>query len=144
MLMPMPLHPLPPVRFRGRVLLVEDNPINRLVALEMLSDLGLEVEGAADGKEALEVLSRSGFDLILMDCQMPVLDGYRATEIWRRREIDESRKRTPIAAVTANALPVDRQRCLDCGMDDYLAKPYKREDLIGLLKRWLPANLAEG
>lgn len=143
MLMTMPIHSLPPVRFSGRVLLVEDNPINRLVAIEMLADLGLEVEGAADGKEALEQLSLGTYDLVLMDCQMPVLDGYRATETWRRREIDESRRRTPIAAVTANALPADRQRCLDCGMDDYLAKPYKRDDLIGLLARWLPANLAQ-
>lgn len=144
MLMTLPTPSLPPVRFSGRVLLAEDNPINRLVATEMLSDLGLRVEGAADGKEALEQLGLAVYDLVLMDCQMPVLDGYRATELWRQREIDEGRKRTPIAAVTANALPADRQRCLDCGMDDYLAKPYKREDLIGLLARWLPVQLAEG
>jgi CheY-like chemotaxis protein len=132
---------LPPVRFSGRVLLVEDNPINRLVATEMLSDLGLCVEGAADGKEALDQLTAGQYDLVLMDCQMPVLDGYGATESWRKREVNEGRKRTPIAAVTANALPTDRKRCIDCGMDDYLAKPYRREEMIGLLTRWLPARL---
>lgn len=138
----LPVPSLPAIRFSGHVLLVEDNPINRLVATEMLSDLGLAVEGAADGKEALDQLATARFDLVLMDCQMPVLDGYGATEAWRKREQDEGRKRTPIAAVTANALPTDRKRCLDCGMDDYLAKPYKREDLMGLLTRWLPAHLA--
>ena len=132
---------MPSLRFTGRVLLVEDNPINRLVATEMLADLGLAVEGAADGKEALDHLTAARYDLVLMDCQMPVLDGYGATEAWRKLEADEGRKRTPIAAVTANALPTDRKRCIDCGMDDYLAKPYKREDLMGLLTRWLPVHL---
>ena len=139
----LPAPPLPSIRFSGRVLLVEDNPINRLVATEMLADMGLAVEGAADGQEAVERLSAEPFDLVLMDCQMPVLDGYSATVAWRQRERDEGRHRTPIAAVTANALPSDRKRCLDSGMDDYLAKPYKREDLMGLLTRWLPARLAD-
>jgi len=126
------------VRLNGRVLLVEDNPINRLVATEMLIGFGLSVETAADGKEAIEKLQTAKYDLVLMDCQMPVLDGYGATVAWRLCEANEGRVRTPIAAVTANALPADQKRCQDSGMDDYLAKPYKREDLLALLARWLP------
>ncbi len=121
----------------GRVLLVEDNPVNRMVAIEMLSGFGLEVETAADGQEALTKLEAMPYQLVLMDCQMPVLDGYGATVAWRKKEADEQRSRTPIAAITANALPSDRKRCLDCGMDDYLAKPYRREELLGMLMKWL-------
>ncbi len=123
----------------GRVLLVEDNPVNQMVAMDLLTALGLQVDTAAHGQEALAKLAAHVYDIVLMDCQMPVLDGYGATVAWRKQEADENRVRTPIAAITANALPSDRKRCLDCGMDDYLAKPYRREDLLGMLMKWLPA-----
>jgi len=124
-------------RLHGHVLLVEDNPINQMVAKEMLVDFGLTVDSAANGAEALTALSHNTYDLVLMDCQMPILDGFAATVAWREQETREARPRTPIAAITANALPTDRQRCLDCGMDDYLAKPYRREELLGMLMKWL-------
>lgn len=125
-------------KLSGHVLLVEDNPINQLVATEMLVDFGLQVDTAADGKQALAKLAGATYHLVLMDCQMPVLDGYGATLAWRQQELNEGRPRTPIAAITANALPSDRKRCLDCGMDDYLAKPYRRDELLGMLMKWLP------
>jgi CheY-like chemotaxis protein len=106
---------------------------------DLLTAFGLQVETAADGQQALAKLAAATYDIVLMDCQMPVLDGYGATVAWRKQEADENRPRTPIAAITANALPSDRKRCLDCGMDDYLAKPYRREDLLGMLMKWLPA-----
>lgn len=127
---------------KGRVLLVEDNPVNRMVATEMLTGFGLEVNTAEDGQDALVKLDAMSYDLVLMDCQMPVLDGYGATVAWRKKEADENRSRIPIAAITANALPSDRKRCLDCGMDDYLAKPYRRDELLGMLMKWLPSSTA--
>ncbi len=136
---PSSLPPSPPTALSGRVLLVEDNPINQMVATDLLTAFGLQVETAADGQQALAKLAAATYDIVLMDCQMPVLDGYGATVAWRKQEADENRPRTPIAAITANALPSDRKRCLDCGMDDYLAKPYRREDLLGMLMKWLPA-----
>ena len=134
----MPFAPNQPTQaLRGRVLLVEDNPVNQMVATEMLVGFGLTVETANDGKEALAKLALTTYDVVLMDCQMPVLDGYGATVAWRKQEAEENRPRTPIAAITANALPSDRKRCLDCGMDDYLAKPYRRDELLGMLMQWL-------
>ncbi len=114
-----------PGTLSGRVLLVEDNPVNQRLALMVLKRFGLEVERAEDGLAALGRLEE-GFDLVLMDCQMPVLDGYEATRRWRLRE---KGRRTPIVAMTANALEGDRERCLACGMDGFVAKPFRAEDL---------------
>lgn len=130
------------MRIEPRLLLVEDNPVNLLVAQKLLSALGFECETAANGDIALKRMQVEHFDLILMDCQMPVLDGYAATRRWREVEAQrDTSGRLPIVAMTANAMAGDRQRCLDAGMDDYLAKPVSREQLEGSLNRWLPDRM---
>ncbi len=122
---------------KTRILLVEDNPVNLMVAQRLLQVLGFECESAGNGQVALEKMETGRFDLVLMDCQMPVLDGYSATRRWR--ELEQQRKagqRLPIVAMTANAMAGDRQKCLDAGMDDYLAKPVTRSDLERCITRW--------
>ncbi len=115
------------------VLLVEDNPINQLVAREMLSALGCCVRVAGNGIECLEALDENSYDVVLMDCQMPEMDGYTATREWRSRELAKRRPRQLIVALTANAVDGDRERCIAAGMDDYLPKPFRRDQLAALL-----------
>lgn len=124
-----------PTAHRARILLVEDNPVNQLVAKGMLAKLGCEVIVAAHGGEALRFLEEQRFDMVLMDCNMPVMDGYEASRQIRRsgRWPD-----LPIVALTANALSEERERCRAAGMDDYLAKPFRREELNALLDLWVP------
>ncbi len=129
------------VRLAGRVLLAEDNPVNQEVARGMLEALGLAVDIAADGRAALERIAATRYDAILMDCQMPELDGFAATAEIRRGE--QSSARVPIVAITANALEGDREICIAAGMDDYLAKPFSGAQLESILMRWLP-QLAVG
>jgi signal transduction histidine kinase/CheY-like chemotaxis protein len=128
-----------PQHRNARVLLVEDNAVNQLVAKGMLAKLGCEVLLASHGAEALSRLEQNPVDLVLMDCNMPVMDGYEAT-----RRIRQSGRwpDLPIIALTANALPDERERCRAAGMDDYLAKPFRREELVALLDSWLPATQA--
>ncbi|HGM5550789.1 MULTISPECIES: hybrid sensor histidine kinase/response regulator [Pseudomonas] len=128
-----------PVQRRGRVLLVEDNPVNQLVAKGMLGKLGCDVVVAAHGAEALDQLEHDEFDLVLMDCNMPVMDGYEAS-----RQIRQSGRwpNLPIVALTANAMSEERERCRAAGMSDYLAKPFRREELAALLDQWMPATSA--
>ncbi|MBK7673880.1 MAG: response regulator [Candidatus Accumulibacter sp.] len=128
---------------RGRVLLAEDNIVNQVVAEAMLASLGLAVEVANNGQEALLLTAAQAFDIVLMDCQMPVLDGYQATAILRQREAQDGRGRLPVIALTANAMDGDRDQCLAAGMDDYLAKPYTRIQLERVLCRWLRPLAAE-
>jgi two-component system, sensor histidine kinase and response regulator len=130
------------------VLLVEDNPVNQEVAMQMLKALGCDVKVTSNGQEALEALSATTFDLVLMDCQMPVLDGYAATQLIRQREGQEAIagdrngfRRTPIVALTAHAMHGDRERALAAGMDDYLTKPFNLGKLLTLLERWLPKSM---
>ncbi|PMY39018.1 hybrid sensor histidine kinase/response regulator [Pseudomonas sp. GW456-L14] len=132
------LETLAPLR-RAFILLVEDNPVNQLVAKGMLSKLGCEVTVASQGAEALDVLEHQHFDLVLMDCNMPVMDGYEASRQIRRsgRWPD-----LPIVALTANAMPEERERCRAAGMSDYLSKPFRREELIALLDLWVPTTTA--
>ena len=119
---------------RARVLLVEDNPVNQLVAKGMLGKLGCEVLLANHGGEALTLLENQTVDLILMDCNMPVMDGYETTrQIRQKSEFAE----LPIIALTANALSDERERCRAAGMDDYLAKPFRKDELAVLLDQWL-------
>ena len=128
----------PPARLQGRVLLVEDNPVNRLVAQRLLGLMGLQITAAENGREALERMEAETFDVVLMDCQMPVMDGYAATRERRRREASgEAPVRLPILAMTANAMVGDREKCLDAGMDEYLSKPLNRARLEALLRRFL-------
>ena len=121
---------------QGHILLVEDNKVNQMVAGKMLAGMGLTVDLAENGEKALAALAEKRYDLVLMDCQMPVLDGYQATRAFREQE-SQSGKRLPIIAMTANAMEGDRQKCLEAGMDDYIAKPVKKEMLRTLLGRWL-------
>lgn len=129
-------------RLAGRVLLAEDNPVNSLVAEEILKGLGLEVALAVNGQEALALCSERRFDAVLMDCQMPEMDGFEATRQLRAREAAESGLApsgpVPIIALTANAFAEDRERCLAIGMNDYLSKPFSRDALYQTLLRWIP------
>jgi two-component system, sensor histidine kinase and response regulator len=122
---------------KGRVLLVEDNAVNQSVARAMLKKLGLQVTLASDGAQALELVRAHDFDLILMDCQMPVMDGYEATAAIRKLPAGRGGDRLPIVALTANAMEGDEQKCRDAGMDDFLAKPYTLETLRATLRHWM-------
>ncbi len=121
----------------GTVLLVEDNPVNLLIALEMLQSLGMDVIQAEDGVQALEQIARHPVDLVLMDCQMPVMDGYTATRHIREREMEQGLTRMPIIALTANAFDDDARQAEEAGMDAHLSKPYTRAQLRAMLTRWL-------
>jgi len=119
----------------GHALVAEDNPVNQIVVQEMLAGLGLTCTIADNGQKAIEAAEHHRFDLILMDCQMPVLDGYVATA--RIRALEGETKHTPIIALTANAFAEDRQRCLDAGMDDYLTKPVSMNALEATISHWI-------
>ena len=132
-------------RFHARLLLAEDNIINREVVVAMLSRMGCRVEVVPNGKKALDLALRETFDLVIMDCHMPEMDGLEATRRIREKESADSdleekglRRRTPIVALTAHAMKGDRGQCLAAGMDDYLSKPFNQEQLVEVLKRWLP------
>jgi CheY-like chemotaxis protein len=128
----------PPI---GRVLLAEDSPVNREVAVGMLEVLGFEVEVAENGRQAVTAAGGDRIDLILMDCQMPEMDGLTATETIRRLEIASGRCRLPIIALTAHAMQGDRDQCLAAGMDDYLTKPYSQVQLREIVLKWMPKKL---
>ncbi len=128
-----------PGRWTGcRALLVEDNPINMIVAETQLERLGLMVTTRTDGALALDALRSQPFDIVLMDCQMPHMDGYEAVRRWRLVEAAQpASRRTPVVAVTANAMVGDRDRCLEAGFDDHLGKPFSRSDMQRILQMWL-------
>lgn len=134
----MPADMPPPPVLRGRVLLAEDNESNQILARTHLESFGLQVVVVSDGQQAIDLLSSEQFDLVLMDCQMPVVDGFSACAELRRREARDDQPRLPVVALTANAMRDDRGRCLAAGMDDYLAKPYRGEEILAVLERWLP------
>jgi PAS domain S-box-containing protein len=127
---------------RNRILIAEDNVINQKVVVYMVNNLGLHADVAANGLEAIDALNRIPYDLVLMDCQMPEMGGFEATgEIRQREKISAGGQHIPIIAMTANAMPGDREKCIASGMDDYLPKPVKLEDLSAMLGRWLPDHL---
>jgi PAS domain S-box-containing protein len=128
-------------RSRGRVLVAEDNPTNQQVAVGILGMLGYQADVARDGREVLETLSRDSYVAVLMDVQMPEIDGYAATAEIRRRE-ESGEQHVPIIAMTANALRGDKEKALEAGMDDYVSKPVKSEELAKVLERWVPQQEA--
>jgi PAS domain S-box-containing protein len=156
-----------PTFSHARILLAEDNPVNQEVALGMLEALGCRADSASNGREVLDALKRKTYDIVLMDCQMPEMDGFEATRHIREieahsglrtgdvsvRSAAESSetlaltsgrvRRLPIVAVTAHAITGDRERCLAAGMDDYLSKPFMQDQLQALLRRWMPSSVAE-
>ena len=121
----------------GSVLVVEDNDVNRMIARETLASFGLDVLEASDGAQAIEMLDRHSVDLVLMDCQMPIMDGYEATKTIREREAKNGSRRIPILALTADAFDDDAARSRAAGMDAHLAKPYTRNRLQEMLRQWL-------
>lgn len=127
--------------FSGHVLLVEDNIINQEVAQEILEFLGVKVTAVKNGEEGIREYAASQFDLIFMDCQMPVMDGYEASRKIRETEsLSGEKQRIPIIALTAHTMEGDKERCLEAGMDDFLSKPFSQEQLASLLGRWLPQS----
>jgi CheY-like chemotaxis protein len=130
-------------RTNYRILLAEDNLINQKVALKILSKLGYPTEVAANGQEAIDALENQPYDLVLMDVQMPVLDGFEATAAIRSGKTKTPNPRIPIVAMTAHAMQGDREHCLEAGMDDYLAKPISSQELREILERWLKPGAQE-
>ena len=131
-------------RLQGRILIAEDNDVNLEVALGMLHETGLDINVAKDGQSAVKAYSEAQYDLILMDCHMPGMDGFAATAAIRQQEQEDAH--IPIIALTANALEGDREQCLQAGMDDYLSKPFNRDELLQLIQHWLeqvPKSAAE-
>lgn len=143
--------PVVKTEFHNHILLVDDNSVNREVAHAMLKQFGCDVDIAENGREALEAIAVKSYDLVLMDCQMPLMDGYEATRAIREGEshstrnagfeVQDRKPRTsshvPVIALTAHAMEGDKRRCLDAGMDDYLSKPFTREQMSAVLNQWL-------
>lgn len=123
-----------------KILVVEDNLVNRKVLVKQIQIMGYDVIGVVNGQAAVEYWQNHPVDLMLMDCQMPVMDGYEATDILRR--LDRAKKSLVIVGLTANTLPGDRQKCLDAGMDDYLPKPAFQKDLAMMFEKWLDCRAA--
>jgi CheY-like chemotaxis protein len=124
-----------------RILVAEDNEINQKVIARMLKKLGHEVDVVLNGREAVEACARGGYDIVLMDCQMPEMDGYVATGLIRQQP--GLLGRVPIVALTADASTADRDRCLAAGMDDFLGKPVRPRELTDTIRRWTPVTANE-
>jgi CheY-like chemotaxis protein/HPt (histidine-containing phosphotransfer) domain-containing protein len=125
------------------VLLVEDNPVNQEVGRTMMEAFGCLVDVASNGYEVLDRMERTRYDIIFMDCEMPVMDGFEATRVIRQREKQQGKPRATIVALTANVADEGRHQCLDAGMDDYLGKPFRMRDLSQMIEKWC-ARIAAG
>jgi len=125
-----------------RILLAEDNPVNQMIATEMLTDYACHITPANNGLEVLQLVKEHSFDLIFMDCQMPEMDGFEATRMMREYESQNDKIRTPVIAFTANAMQGDREKCISAGMDDYISKPVNNASLERVLLDWLPHKLS--
>ncbi len=123
---------------KPRLLLAEDNPVNQQIAKAMLGTLNVDIDTVINGEQAVAAAEHGAYDLILMDCQMPGMDGLEATRQIRSRF---AQLELPIIALTANAMGGDRERCLECGMDDYLSKPFKKEQLQAMVRKWIKADV---
>ena len=128
-----------PQHHRGRVLVVEDNPVSQLLAAEVFKRLGCQVDVVGNGQEAVEVIARLPYDLVLMDCDMPVLNGFDATRAIRAQE--QGGQHVPIIAMTASALQGDAEKCLDAGMDDFMSKPLRFDQIGKMVARWMPGDV---
>jgi CheY-like chemotaxis protein len=128
---------------RGTLLLAEDNVVNQQVALAILKMEGYKITVANNGREAVEAYRNGAFDLVLMDCHMPEMDGFGAARTIRAMQKEQNLVRVPIVALTANAMQQDRDACLKAGMDDHLSKPYTRLQMRAMLDKWLPVQAAE-
>lgn len=120
------------------ILIAEDNLINQKVIERMVQKLGYRADLVANGRAAIEAVSQSEYGLVFMDCQMPEMDGFEACREIRKRESGAAH--IPIVAITANAMKGDRERCLDAGMDDYVSKPFKQDDLKSVIRKWIPVE----
>jgi len=133
----MALRPAPPMLAQPRVLLAEDTEMNRQLVRFLLTARGCIVDEVDNGRLALEALSRRAYDLVLMDCMMPVMDGYEASALLRLREASAGSARVPLIALTAGAVAGEREHCLAAGMDDYLAKPFTSAEFFATVTRWI-------
>jgi CheY-like chemotaxis protein len=122
-------------QWHANVLVAEDHPVNQQVLVHMLRRYGCKVDIAANGREAVYASAHMTYDCLFMDCQMPEMDGYEATAAIRQREV-QTGQHVPIIALTASAMPSDRERCLAAGMDDYLSKPVTPQELVTMLQKW--------
>lgn len=127
--------------FDANVLLAEDNQVNQLIAETILTKLGCKTRVVANGTSALALFKEGDFDIVLMDCHMPEMDGYQATAAIRALEAQEGSVRMPIIAVTANVMVGERERCIAAGMDDYVSKPFRLADIDAALEKWAGAKL---
>ena len=117
--------------------MAEDNPVNQKVAQAMLRKMGLRADVAANGQEAVNALQMIPYDLVLMDCQMPVMDGFESTRVIRQEGSGAINPRIPIIAMTASTMQGDRDKCIQAGMNDFIAKPVQQRELAGIIDRWL-------
>jgi|GEM_PF-1691102 len=138
-----PIPALPPIIHKARILLAEDNMTNQEIALAMLEDTGYQITIAENGHQALHLWQTEKFDAILMDCQMPGMDGVEATRVLRQQECQSNRPRIPIIALTANAINGDREICIGAGMDDYVSKPFAQVTLLAVLAKWTQGKTVE-
>jgi two-component system sensor histidine kinase/response regulator len=125
---------------RPSILIAEDNLINQKVIERMVQKLGYRADLVANGREALDALSQRSYGLVFMDCQMPEMDGFEACREIRSRDLGNTR--IPIVAITANAMKGDRERCMAAGMDDYVSKPFKQDDLRAAIEKWIPVAVS--